>query len=227
MQQSLILDVLFHALAVALSPEAIFTAVLILLTPRARSNGLAYLGGWMVGLAVVSAIVLITDGLVSGSPGLPGKSTFAGSVRLTLGLVLFALAVRRWQRRTRRGEVPPEPRWMAALDRFGFFRSFAVGFLLSGINPKNVALTVTAATHFSLFDRTALIEALTMAIFVLLASTTIAAPVIWYHATGIRSHVRLRRLKDWLISHNDAVIIVLLVVFGAKLCGDGLNILTG
>lgn len=48
---------------VALSPVPIVAVVLMLATPRARANGLAFLAGWLLGLAVAGTIVLLVSGL--------------------------------------------------------------------------------------------------------------------------------------------------------------------
>ena len=47
------------AVAVALSPIPIIGVVLILATPRARTNGPAFAVGWVAGLSIVMAIVLV------------------------------------------------------------------------------------------------------------------------------------------------------------------------
>ena len=117
MSQSLIIDVLLHGLAVAISPEAIFSAILILLTDKARSNGLAYLAGWIAGLAIVAASVLVFDDIVAGSPGQLSKSTLTGILRIGLGLLLLGLAARRWIRHRRRKGVAPSPRWPSPRTR--------------------------------------------------------------------------------------------------------------
>jgi Sap, sulfolipid-1-addressing protein len=53
------------AVGIAVSPPPVIVAVLILVTPRARSNGPAYLLGWTFGLAAVGTIgaTLIGDAI--------------------------------------------------------------------------------------------------------------------------------------------------------------------
>ena len=59
-------------------------------------------------------------------------------------------------------------------------------------------------------------------VFIVIASLSIAAPVFYYLIGGDNAKARLDELKDWLILHNNAVMAVLLLVFGAKLIADGL-----
>jgi hypothetical protein len=50
------------AVGVALSPVPIIAVVLMLTTPRARTNGPAFVLGWLLGLGVVGAVVLALAG---------------------------------------------------------------------------------------------------------------------------------------------------------------------
>jgi hypothetical protein len=50
------------ALAVAISPIPIIAVILMLLSPKSRTNGAAYLVGWMVRLAVAGIVVTILFG---------------------------------------------------------------------------------------------------------------------------------------------------------------------
>ena len=50
------------AVGITLSPFPIIAVVLMLTTPRARRNGPAFVTGWLIGLAVVGAIVLAFAG---------------------------------------------------------------------------------------------------------------------------------------------------------------------
>ena len=54
------------ALVVALSPLSIIPAVLVLHTPRPKPTGLAFLVGWVVGLAVLTAIFVEVSSLLGG-----------------------------------------------------------------------------------------------------------------------------------------------------------------
>jgi len=52
-------QILSFAVAVAISPVPIIGVVLMLSTPRARSNGPAFLVGWIFGLALLGTVVLL------------------------------------------------------------------------------------------------------------------------------------------------------------------------
>ena len=61
----------------------------------------------------------------------------------------------------------------------------------------------------------------TMVIFTVLASSTVAVPVLGYLAARDRMAAPLDRLRDWLIQNNATVMAVLLLVIGTVLLGKG------
>ena len=94
-------QVLPLAIGVALSPLPIVAVVLMLVTPRGRANGLAFVAGWIVGLAVVGAIVLAVAGKAGPSDdGSP--ATWVSVLKLVLGVALA---------RRRRQAVPRASAW--------------------------------------------------------------------------------------------------------------------
>jgi hypothetical protein len=79
------------AIAVDISVLSIIAVILMLITSRARSNGPAFVAGWVLGLVVVGGLVLIianTANVASSS----GLSTAAYAIKLTLGVLLLLLA---------------------------------------------------------------------------------------------------------------------------------------
>ncbi|MGZ8735336.1 MAG: GAP family protein, partial [Acidimicrobiia bacterium] len=68
------------AIGVALSPVSIIAVILMLGTPKARTNGPAFAVGWVLGMVAVSVIVL----LVAGGADEPGSSTSDGVNWVTL-----------------------------------------------------------------------------------------------------------------------------------------------
>jgi len=212
------------AVAVAVSPVPIIAVILMLFTPKARTNSVAFLFGWLLGLIVVGSIVLIAGDFASDDSG---ESTVSGVVKLGLGLLFLLLAVRNWRSRPRAGEDPELPGWMAAIDDFGAGKSAGMAALLSGLNPKNLALTVAGAATIAAAGLTTGEQIGAFAFFVAIASITVAAPVLVYLIMGERVQGGLNSLKEWLIANNNTGMAVLFVVFGAKLLGDGISILSG
>lgn len=209
------------AVAVALSPIPIIASILIATTPHARTNGPAYVVGCFVGLAIVGTIVLLVAGPSDASEdGQP--ATWVNVVKLVLGALLVLVALKEWRGRPRGGEVPETPKWMEAIDRFTLARSFGTGVLLSGANPKNLLLAVGAAATIAQTGIPGGEQAIAYAVFALIGTIGVAAPVVIYFALGDRSGPLLDRLKTWMAAHNAVIMAVLCLVIGAKLIGDAI-----
>ena len=118
---------------------------MMLATPRARSNGPAFLAGWVGGLVVVGTVVLlVASGAEAAEAGQPAN--WVNVLKLVLGAGLLLLAAKQWRGRPKAGTDAALPAWMSAVDHFTATRSAALGVALAAINPKNLILVVGAAS---------------------------------------------------------------------------------
>ncbi|WP_445147642.1 GAP family protein [Baekduia sp. Peel2402] len=210
------------AVGVAISPMPIIAVVLILVTPRARINGPAFLIGAMLGVALVGGIVIaVADPAGASDGGAP--ATWVSWMKLALGLLLLAVAVKQWRGRPRPGEDVAMPSWMSALDTFTPVRALAIGAALSGINPKNLLLIVGAAAAVAQTGVSGADEAIAWVVFTVLASVGVGAPVVVYFALGDRAAALLDELKTWMATNNAAIMAVICLVIAAKLVGDAIT----
>jgi Sap, sulfolipid-1-addressing protein len=215
-------QILSLAVGVAISPVPIIAVVLMLGTPLARSNGPAFLGGWILGLGVVGTVVLLLAGGADASDkGEP--ATWVSVLKLVLGLALVLVAGRQWRGRPHAGAAGALPKWMKSIDRFTPGRSVAMGVALSAINPKNLLLTVGAAATIAQGGLSTGDEAISMAVFVLVGALGPGIPVAIYFLMGARAERMLAGLKAWLGAHNAAIMAVLCLIIGVKLIGDGIS----
>jgi threonine/homoserine/homoserine lactone efflux protein len=215
-------QVLSFAVGVALSPIPIIAVVLMLGTPRARSNGPAFILGWVLGLTVVGTIVLlVSSGASASKQGQPAD--WVNWLKLVLGLLLLLVAVRQWRGRPRGEAEAALPSWMKSIDRFTAVRAGAFGVVMSAFNPKNLLLVVGAAAAIAQTGVSAGRQAVALAVFVLIGSIGTGAPVVLYFVMGDRSKRLLDELKAWMGEHNAAIMTVLCLVIGAKLIGDAIS----
>jgi threonine/homoserine/homoserine lactone efflux protein len=216
-------QVLSLAVGVAISPVPIIAVVLMLGTPKARANGPAFLLGWLVGLAVVGTIILLASSDAEASEqGAP--ATWVSVVKLVLGGLLALVALRTWHGRPRGdGKDASLPSWMQSIDAFTAAKSFGMGALLSGVNPKNLLLTVGAGAAIAQTGVSAGKQAVALAVFILIGSLGTGVPVAIYFALGERAKKLLDGLKGWMGAHNAAIMTVLCALIAAKLLGDGIT----
>jgi threonine/homoserine/homoserine lactone efflux protein len=161
-------EILPLAVAVAVSPIPIIAVVLLLSTPRGTANALSLMLGYIVGLVVVGAIVLLVSGGADASER-GGPADWVSWLKLILAALMFWLAVRYWRSRPRGGTSAELPGWMRTIDRITPGRATAIGVALTAINPKNLILTVGAATTLAQTGISGSRQAASLAVFVVIA----------------------------------------------------------
>ena len=217
-------QVLSLGVGVALSPIPIIAVVLMLATERGRANGPAFILGWLIGLSVVGAIVLLVSGGADASEsGEP--ASWVGVVKLVGGVLLLLVAARQWRGRPHGDAEASLPGWLRTIDRFTPQRAIALGVALSAINPKNLILTIAAATAIAQTDIGAGQQAIALAVFVLIGTLGPLLPVAIYFLMGERATRTLDNLRNWMGHNNAAILAVICLVIGAKLIGDGISAL--
>ena len=212
------------AVGVALSPVPIIAVVLMLTSRRARSNGPAFIIGWLIGLAVIGAIVLSVAGPAgaskSGSP-----ATWVSWVKIVLGAALLLVAARQFRGRPKDSDEAALPKWMASIDTMKPLTVLGLAALLGGVNPKNLLLAVSAGASIAQTGISGADQAIAYAIFALIGTIGVGTPVVIYFALGERSATMLATLKDWMGRHNAVIMSVLCLVIGVKLIGDAIGAL--
>jgi hypothetical protein len=220
-----IAEVLTFAVAVAISPVPIIGVILMLFSRRAHANGLAFLTGWVATLAVVGAVVYVISDQSNASTSNSASDSISW-LKLVLGVLFLFLAARQWRGRPAAGEEPRMPKWMAGIDMLTPVKALGLGVLLSGVNPKNLILTIGAAAGLAQLGISTTDAVVSLVVFVVIASVTIAGPVLYSLAGGERAKTELDGLKGWLAAHNAAVMVVLFVVLGVDLIAKGIPPLT-
>ncbi len=215
-------DILPLALGVAISPIPIIATILMLLAPKAGGTSAGFLLGWVIGIAA-AATVFTVIAATAGLSGASEPSSAASWFKIVLGALLLLLAGRQWRGRPAPGETAALPKWMSAIDSFTLARAAALGFALAAINPKNLILSAAAGTAIGSSSLVNTTMAVAVAVFVVLAATTVAIPVIAYALAKERMRHPLDELKGWLQTNNAAVMAVLLLVMGVVVIGKGVS----
>lgn len=214
-------QVLPLAIGVSLSPIPITGVILMLATRRGRSNGVAFVLGWIVGLAIVGTVfLLISSGAEASESG--GSADWVDVLKIVLGALLLGVAAKQWRGRPKPGEEAPVPKWMQGVDHLPPPKAAGLALLLA-VNPKNLVLVVAAAAAIAQTGMDTGEQAIALAVFVFLGTLGPGTPVALYIALGQRSKRMLDDLHEWMTHHSAAIMAVICLVIGVKLIGDGIS----
>jgi threonine/homoserine/homoserine lactone efflux protein len=215
-------DLLPSAFAVALSPIPIIAVVLVLGAPQARTAGPTFALGWIGGLATVSiVVVLVLGGGADSDSDDPGLDW----LKIAIGILFLLMAAKQWTKRPKPGGEPEMPNWMATIDTATPSRALLLGAALSGANPKNLALTLAASASLAEAGLDGADTALAIAVFIAVGSVTVAGSVLFYLVDAERAARPLGAVKQFMSDNNAVIMMVVLLLLGAKLLGDGLAVL--
>ena len=207
------------ALVVAMSPLTIIPAiVLVLQSERARSTGLAFLSGWLLGLAATTAVFVqlprLLDGLNRPAP------TWAAWVRFAAGVALVALGIWRWL--TRR-QVTKQPGLMNRLSRMTPVGAGAIGLGLILVNPKVLVMNAAAGLVIGTAGLAVPSAWLAAAYYTVVAGSTVLLPVLAYAVAGERVDDQLERVKQWMERQHAVLTAGFLTVVGLLLVYTGIR----
>ena len=215
---SVLTELIPLALVVALSPLSIIPAVLVLHTPRPRPTGLAFLVGWLLGLAALTAIFVEVSSLLGGVGNKPPG--WASWLRVVVGALLVVFGVYRWLTRKRSAHTP---RWMQSMSKLTPLRAAATASVLTVANPK--VLFICAAAGLAIGTAGLGNPGVWIAEiwYVAVAASTVALPILAYAVSGDRLDQPLARLKDWMERQHATLVAVILIVIGLLVLYKGIH----
>ena len=212
----MVLDLLLIGLGITLEPFPLTAFILVLSAEKGIWKGLAFILGWLACLVAVIAAVILATG---NSPPKPQTvpSTAALAVKLAAGIVLIIIAVRQ---RRRMGRSRKQPGWMAHLDRLSLWGAAGVAAFLqpwtlvaAGAATVVQAKLATAGSYLALL------------LFCLLATSSFLCLELYATFAPAGAGARLERMRTWLDSHQDQVIIALCLLLGFWLAGKSIYLL--
>lgn len=202
------------AVAIAASPFPVIPAILLLFTARPRSTATAFLAGWSSGVAAAVTVFVLLTSVIETRDYPP---TWVSWVRLVVGAVLVVLAVRTWSRRA----SGDSPAWMRSLEEATPGRAAQLALVLSVANPKVVLLAAGAGLAIGSAELPPGRSVAAVAAFTLVASATVALPLVLYLTVGERVLAPLARARDWLQTNNAVVMSVVIGVIGVVVLLEG------
>jgi len=209
----IIKEILPFAVGITLSPMAIAAIILLLFTQKARSNSVAFLAGWALGISLVGVFVLTLVNVGVSISGGGSQSLDLGIVKFVFGILLFLAAYMEWRNRSPKGAEPEMPKWMTAIDNVSAGKSLGLGVFLATL-PKNLMLNITANTTIANSGLSVGLQVTMLAIVLLVGNLTIATTVMVYLFAGERAEKMLESWKIWIVQNNSTALTVLYIVYG-------------
>ena len=209
----MILDFVLIGLAITLEPVPLTAFLLVLASECGVRKGAAFVFGWYLSLAIVIALTVLATG--NNPPKLgSAPSVFVLAVKIAIGAGLLLIAVRQRRRMGRPKKPRKTPKWQARIDKMSSWYAVVIAALVQPwpLVAAAAAIVVeanlsSAETYISLF------------LFCLIATSSIL--VIEIHAVfrPEQSRALLARIKTWIDTHTDQVIIIVSVLLGLWLIG--------
>ncbi|PBA23872.1 hypothetical protein BB737_26985 [Mycobacterium avium subsp. hominissuis] len=205
------------ALVVAVSPVPIVVSLVLLIhNDRPYSSSVAYLLGRLVSLTVLTTAFMraprLFDDLVGPAP------PWGDWVVIGVGAALVAFGAWLWWRRA---HGTGRPGWDGGVGTITPAAAAAIGMLPMLANPKVLAASAAVGTQIATSRLTALSAVVAVAYYAVLATSTVAAPVVAYFVVGPRIDPHLERIRCWIQDRHRALaaITVALVGFAVVLYG--------
>ena len=212
-------DLILIGLAIAFDPIPLTTFLIVLPSRRGARKGAAFVFGWVVSLAIVVTVTVLAIGNKPPRPHTAPAST-ALAIRIAIGVVLVAAAIRQWRRTRRPKKAKKPPKWQEHVDRMS-------GWLAMGLAPVVQPWVLIGAGAATVLEAKLSNWAsdLTLAAFCVLASASYLGLEIYAGFRSGPSQVFLARFRTWIDSHTDQLIIAGSLIVGLWLIGKSIYLI--
>ncbi|WP_446223412.1 GAP family protein [Nocardia sp. IBHARD005] len=217
-------EILPFAVAIAVSPLPVIVVVLILVSDNARASGSAYVGGRLLGITAIVAVVAVLFSTGAADLSIREHPSTATSIgRIVVGALLAGLAVRTWFQRPKPGEDPTPSRLLRRVDRTTPPRAFVLGVLVAVLDVGTALLAMMAGVDIG-HARLPLGQAVAVGtLFVLVASVSATGPLLARLSGGEAVQGKLVSAKVWLLANEKPVLMVLFLIVAAVMIGRGIT----
>jgi hypothetical protein len=208
-----ILDLTIIGLVITLEPIPLTAFIIILASQRGTRKGAAFVSGWLVSLAIVVAVTVLATG---NSPPKPNTTPSLASlaVKIALGTVLLIVALRRYRRLGQPKKPKKPPKWQAGVDSMSPLYAMALASLTQPWGLIAAAAATVVQAKLSSWE-----DYLTLVYFCLLASSAYILMELYATIRPEQTRDFLTRLRRWIDTHTDQLIIWVSLIAGLWLIG--------
>jgi threonine/homoserine/homoserine lactone efflux protein len=212
----IVLDLVLIGLAITLEPIPLTAFILVLSSRGGVRKGAAFIFGWLLSLAIVIACTVLVTGNNPPRPS-TAPSLAALAAKLAIGAGLLVIAIRHYRKLGQPKPPKKPPRWQTGIDHMTPFYALGLGPLTQPWGLVAAGVTVIVEAKLASWQ-----SYLALALFCLIATSSILAMEIYAGFRPEPAQAFLTRLRHWIDTHTDQVIIIVSLVLGFWLVADSI-----
>jgi hypothetical protein len=212
----LVLSLVLIGLVITLEPIPLTAFILILASKGGVRKGAAFIFGWLLSLAIVIAFtVLVTQNKPPKPNTAPSLAALAA--KLAIGAGLLVIAIRQYRKLGKPKPPKKTPRWQASIDKMTPWYAVGLGPLTQPWGLVAAGVSVIVEAKISSWE-----SYLALALFCIIATSAILAMEIYAAFRPQPAQEFLARLRRWIDTHTDQVIIIVSLVLGFWLVANSI-----
>jgi hypothetical protein len=209
-------NLILIGLAITLEPLPLTAFILILASKGGVRKGAAFIFGWLVSLAIVIAVTVLVTGNNPPKPN-TAPSLAALAAKLAIGVGLLLIAIRQYRKLGKPKPPKNPPRWQTSIDSMTPWYAMALGPLTQPWALVGAGVTVIVEAKLSSWQ-----DYLTLILFCVIATSSLLAMEIYAGFRPEPAQQFLARLRQWIETHTDQVVIIVSLVIGFWLIGNSI-----
>lgn len=212
----MVLDLLLIAVVISLEPIPLTAFILVLASKRGVRKGAAFLFGWLISLAAVIAITVLLTGNKPPAPS-TAPSLAALAVKLAIGVALVFVGLRQRAKMGKPKKPKKVPKWQAGIDNMSLWFAFALGPLSQPWGLVGAGVATIVAAKLSSWE-----SYIALFMFCVVSSSTYLAMEIYAAVKPENTQAFLTRIRTWIDTHTDQVIVFGSIGLGFWLVGKSI-----
>ena len=204
----LVLNLMLIGLAITLEPIPLTAFILVLASKGGVKKGAAFIFGWLLSLAIVIAFTILVTGNNPPKPS-TAPSLAALAAKLAIGVALLIIAIRHYRKMGKPKPPKKPPRWQTHIDNMTPWYAIGLGPLTQPWGLVAAGVTVIVEAKVSSWE-----SYLTLALFCVIATSSILAMEIYAGFRPQAAQEFLARSRRWIDTHTDQVIVIVSLVLG-------------
>jgi threonine/homoserine/homoserine lactone efflux protein len=216
---AMVLNLMLIGLAVTLDPLPLTAFMVILPSKRGALKGAAYVFGWLVSLAIVVTITVTATGNNPPRPA-TAPSLAALAVKIALGVALVLIALRHIRARGRPKPAKKPPKWQEHVDNMSPWFAMALALTLQPWVLIGAGAATVVEAKLSSWQ-----SFLALFLYCVLASSSYLTMEIYAVIRPEQSQAFLTRVRTWIDTHTDQVIIVGSLLLGLWLIATSIDLI--